>query len=316
MAKYITECKLNYFNSKKAGKIAIVTMDNGQQYNIPNTWGTEALESLNKVLDTVEKDPDVKGWFMTGKPFIFNVGADIMSANPNVSREEALQIGLVGHKAFKRIMDLKIPTMAAINGATMGGGCEVGLYHNYRTISKSPGGCDHYALPECFLGLVPGWGGTQLVTKLAGPQAAIDLIIMNPLNMNKMINSVKAYEMGLADFLLTPGDFTGASLEIFEKIITGELKVDRKKVDPKMSDDLYNRPSSRSWAASIPAPKPPTWPSTSSRAQQAGPGMRASRKRPRPWLTRSCPTSSSAASTPSTSPSAAPRSSPAVRPER
>ncbi len=40
MAKYITECKLNYFNSKKAGKIAIVTMDNGQPYNIPNTWGT------------------------------------------------------------------------------------------------------------------------------------------------------------------------------------------------------------------------------------------------------------------------------------
>lgn len=40
MAKYITECKLNYFESKKAGKIAIVTMDNGQMYNIPNTWGS------------------------------------------------------------------------------------------------------------------------------------------------------------------------------------------------------------------------------------------------------------------------------------
>lgn len=240
MAKYITECKLNFFNSKKAGKIAIVTMDNGQMYNIPNTWGTEALESLNKALDIVEKDKDVKGWFMTGKPFIFNVGADIMSIDPNIKYDDALLIGLTGHKIFKRIMDLKIPTFAAINGATMGGGCEVGLYHNYRSISKSPGGCDHYALPECFLGLVPGWGGTQLVTKLAGPQAAIELIIMNPLNMNKMINSIKAYEMGLADFLLTPGDFTGASLKIFEDIIAGDLKVERKKVDPKMSDELYN----------------------------------------------------------------------------
>ena len=85
MAKYITECKLNYFDSKKAGKIAIVTMDNGQLYNIPNTWGTEALESLNKVLDIVEKDKDVKGWLLTGKPFIFNVGADIMSVDPNIN---------------------------------------------------------------------------------------------------------------------------------------------------------------------------------------------------------------------------------------
>ena len=63
---------------------------------------------------------------------------------------------------------------------------------------------------------------------------------MNPLNMNKMINSIKAYEMGLADFLLAPNDFTGQSLAILEGIITGEVKVDRKKVDPKMSDELYN----------------------------------------------------------------------------
>ena len=48
MAKYITECKLNFFQSRKAGKIAVVTMDNGQFPNIPNTWGVEALESLNK----------------------------------------------------------------------------------------------------------------------------------------------------------------------------------------------------------------------------------------------------------------------------
>jgi len=241
MAKYITECKLNYFESKKAGKIAIVTMDNGQMYNIPNTWGVEAFESLNKVLDIVEKDKDVKGWMLTGKPFIFNVGADIMSVDPNATKKDVLDIGVMGHTSFKRIMDLKIPTLAAINGATMGGGCEVGLYHDYRTISKSPGGCDHYALPECFLGLVPGWGGTQLVTKLAGPEKAIDLIIMNPLNQNKMINSIKAFEMGLADFLLAPNDFTGQSLAILEGIITGEVKVDRKKVDPKMSDDLYNQ---------------------------------------------------------------------------
>jgi 3-hydroxyacyl-CoA dehydrogenase/enoyl-CoA hydratase/carnithine racemase len=241
MAKYITECKLNFFQSAKAGKIAIVTMDNGQFYNIPNTWGFEAFEFLNKIIDTVEKDKDVKGWIMTGKPFIFNVGADIMSVDPNAKREDLLQIGAMGHNTFKRIMNLKVPTLAAINGAAMGGGVEVGLYHDYRTISKSPGGCDHYALPECFLGLVPGWGGTQLVTKLCGPEAAIEIIINNPLNMNKMLNSKKAFEMGLADKLIPPAEFMDDSIALLERIITGEEKIERKKVDPKMSDELYKK---------------------------------------------------------------------------
>ena len=240
MAKYVTQCKLNFYESKKAGKIAIVTMDNGESYNIPNTWGFEALESLNKVLDIVEADPDVKGWLLTGKPFIFNVGADIMSVDPGMTRDEAVEIGRTGHAAFKRIMDLKITTLAAINGAAMGGGTEVGLYHDYRTISESPGGCDHYALPECFLNLIPGWGGTQLVTKLAGPQVAIDLIINNPLSMNRMINSKKAFKMGLADRLYKPAEFVDESLALLERLITGEEKIERKPVDPKMSDELYN----------------------------------------------------------------------------
>ena len=240
MAKYVTQCKLNFYESKKAGKIAIVTMDNGESYNIPNTWGQEALESLNKVLDVVEADADVKGWLLTGKPFIFNVGADIMSVDPNVSKEDALQIGRFGHATFKRIMELKIPTVAAINGAAMGGGLEVSLYHDYRTISESPGGCDHLALPECFINLVPGWGGTQLVTKIAGPEAAIELIISNPLNMNRMSNSKKAFKLGIADRMYKPAEFVDDSLHLLERIITGEEKIERKPIDPKVSDELYN----------------------------------------------------------------------------
>ncbi|MEA2101139.1 MAG: 3-hydroxyacyl-CoA dehydrogenase NAD-binding domain-containing protein [Thermodesulfobacteriota bacterium] len=239
MAKYITECKLNFYNSKKAGKIALVTMDNGESYKKPNTWSEEALDSLSKVLDIVEKDPDVKGWLFTGKPFIFNVGADIMSIDPDISRDQAVEMGRGGHEVFKRIMGLDIPTVAAINGAAMGGGVEVGLYHDYRTISKSPGGCDHYALPECFLGLVPGWGGTQLVPRIAGPQVAIDIIIKNPLSQNRMIKSTKAFEYGLADRLIDPVEFMDDSIKFLEGIITGEEKVEKKAVDPKMSDELY-----------------------------------------------------------------------------
>ncbi|MBN1635549.1 MAG: enoyl-CoA hydratase/isomerase family protein [Deltaproteobacteria bacterium] len=240
MAKYVTECKLNYYESKKVGKIAIVTMDNGEDHRKPNTWGTEALESLGKVLDIVEKDPEVKGWLMVGKPYIFNVGADIMSIDPNISRDEALEIGRSGHSVFKRIMELKIPTVAAINGAAMGGGVEVALYHDFRTISKSPGGCDHFALPECFIGLVPGWGGTQLVPRIAGPEVAINLILKNPLNQNRMSKSIQVFQWGLADRLFDPVEFVDDSLTFLEGIISGEEMVEKKKADPKMSEDLYN----------------------------------------------------------------------------
>ncbi len=239
MAKYVTECKLNYYQSSKAGKIAIVTMDNGEDHRKPNTWGEEALASLNDVIDQVSADPDVKGWLMTGKLYIFNVGADIMSIDQNISREKAVEIGRGGHTVFKRIMELPFPTVAAINGAAMGGGVEVGLYHDYRTISKSPGGCDHYALPECFIGLVPGWGGTQLVPRIAGPKVAVDLIIKNPLNQNRMSKSTQVYEMGLADKLFEPAEFVDESLQFLEKLITGEDKTEKRSADPKMSDELY-----------------------------------------------------------------------------
>ena len=241
MAKYITKCKLNFYNSKKAGKIAIVTMDNGEDYRKPNTWSIEALDSLNEVLDTVEKDSDVKGWLLVGKPFIFNVGADIMSIDPNVTRDDALAIGRKGHATFKRIMGLDIPTVAAINGAAMGGGVEVSLYHDYRCIAKDPGGCDHFAFPECFIGLVPGWGGTQLVPRIAGPEAAIELIINNPLNQNRMAKATRVFELGLADRIFPPAEFVDDSIAFLEGIITGEEKVEKKQSEPKMSDELYNQ---------------------------------------------------------------------------
>lgn len=239
MAKYVTLCKLNYFMSKDAGKIAVVTMDNGEDYKKPNTWGTEAIDSLNAVLDQVEADKDIKGWILTGKQFVFNVGADIMSMNEVTSREMALEIGRKGHAAFKRIMELPFPTLAAINGAALGGGIEVGLYHNYRTVASGPGGCDLYALPECFLGLVPGWGGTQMVTKVAGPKTAIDLIIKNPLSQNRMGKSTDVMKWGLADKIIHPEDFYNDSLQLLIDIITGKEKIERKPVDPKLSDELY-----------------------------------------------------------------------------
>jgi 3-hydroxyacyl-CoA dehydrogenase/enoyl-CoA hydratase/carnithine racemase len=241
MAKYVTQCKLKVYDSPRAGRIAIVTMDNGEDHKKPNTWGEEALRSLDAVLDVVEKDTDLKGWILTGKPYIFNVGADIMSVNLSATREEAIEAGRQGHAVFSRIMNLKIPTVAAINGASMGGGFEVALYHDYRTVSSSPGGADHIALPECFINLIPGWGGTQLVPRIGGVAAAIELMLTNPLSQNRMTNSHRVFELGLADRIFPPAEFLDDSIGFLEDIITGTEKVEirRKDAGEAISEQQY-----------------------------------------------------------------------------
>jgi len=90
---------------------------------------------------------------LTGKTFIFSVGANLMEVTDYNSIEEGIEVGRQGHAAFKRIWTWTCPP-AAIT-ASMGGGVEIGLYCDYRHIST---GAAPYALPECFLGLVPGWG--------------------------------------------------------------------------------------------------------------------------------------------------------------
>jgi 3-hydroxyacyl-CoA dehydrogenase/enoyl-CoA hydratase/carnithine racemase len=229
----ITEFKVTYYQHPKAGKLAIVTMDNGADYKKPNTFGAGALASLDSAMDNLDKD--IKGLLLTGKTFIFSVGANLMEVPDIKTHEEAVEVGRSGHAAFKRIMDLGVPTLAAVNGAAMGGGVEISLYCDYRTIST---GVTAYALPECFLGLVPGWGGTQLVPRLIGPDKALTLIVRNPLQNNRMINGKKAFEMGLADRLLEPVEFFDESIDLLADIVAGDAKIEREKPDFSNLDGL------------------------------------------------------------------------------
>ncbi len=229
----ITEFKVTYYEHPKAGKLAIMTMDNGADYKKPNTFGTGAIASLNQAMDNLDKD--IKGLLLTGKTFIFSVGANLMEIPDIKTREEAVEVGRSGHAAFKRIMDLKVPTLAAVNGAAIGGGVEISLYCDYRTIST---GVTAYATTECFLGLIPGWGATQLVPRLIGPDKALSLIVRNPLQNNRMLNGKKAFEMGLADRLLEPVEFFDESINLLADIIAGDVKIKREKPDFSNLDEV------------------------------------------------------------------------------
>jgi 3-hydroxyacyl-CoA dehydrogenase/enoyl-CoA hydratase/carnithine racemase len=214
-----TEFKLQRFESR-AGPIALVTMDNGEDWQKPNTFGEHALRSLDEVLGKLEED-SWRGLLLTGKPFVFAVGADIDEFG-EITPERARQGGEVGHELFGRLRDLPFVTVAAINGAAVGGGVEIALHCDYRTISAD---VRHFACPEVFLGLIPGWGGTQLVTQLVGAEQAVKFIVENPLRQNRMLNAQQAFAAGFADALLEPVEFLDESLAfLVERIEVGEGK--------------------------------------------------------------------------------------------
>ncbi|MFI6292181.1 3-hydroxyacyl-CoA dehydrogenase NAD-binding domain-containing protein [Nonomuraea sp. NPDC050790] len=207
-----------------AGIMALITLDNGFDHTKPNTFGPGGLTSLGEALDAIEARADLAAVGVTGKPFIFGVGADLKGAALVRAREEALQIGRLGHDVFRRLGELSVPSFAFVNGAAMGGGLEIALHCAYRTVSS---GVPALALPECFLGLVPGWGGTQLLPRLIGPAAALKLIIENPLSQNRMIKGRDAFELGVADAMFEPADFLEESLRWASKVIKGDISVER-----------------------------------------------------------------------------------------
>jgi 3-hydroxyacyl-CoA dehydrogenase/enoyl-CoA hydratase/carnithine racemase len=205
-----------------AGVLALITLDNGHDHTKPNTFGPRGLLSLGDALDSIAARVaagEIAAVGVTGKPFIFAVGADLEGASAADSHDKALAIAQLGHAVFRRLGELGVPSFAFVNGVALGGGLEIGLHCTYRTISS---GVPMVALPECFLGLVPGWGGTYLLPRLIGPSAALKLIIENPLSQNKMLRGPDAFKLGIADAMFEPADFLEESLRWAARVLTGE----------------------------------------------------------------------------------------------
>ena len=213
------------------GTFALITLDNGCDHTKPNTFGAQGLAELGHAIGTLHSRAEageIVGVGVTGKPLVFAVGADLTGVPQIAGRDQARQIAQLGHATFQQLADLPVPTFGFINGASMGGGVELPLYAEYRTIST---GVPAYATPECFLGLVPGWGGTYLLPRLIGVEKALTLIVANPLANNKMIGGKAAFELGVADRLFEPVTFLEDSLAFAAAVIAGTETVERADVD-------------------------------------------------------------------------------------
>jgi 3-hydroxyacyl-CoA dehydrogenase/enoyl-CoA hydratase/carnithine racemase len=212
---------------------AIITLDNGFDYKKPNSFGPAGLRSLDAAF-TEASAANPAFIAITGKPFIFCVGADITGIPYLTTREQALELGELGHRVFARFKDSTIPTFAFINGAALGGGLEVALHCHYRTVS---GGAAALGLPEVAIGLVPGWGGSQLLPNLIGAPGAAQVILQNPLTQ-KVLRPREATELGLADVQFEAADFLERSLEWAAAVIKNEIEVTRPEVDKDMWDGV------------------------------------------------------------------------------
>ncbi|MEE2045874.1 3-hydroxyacyl-CoA dehydrogenase NAD-binding domain-containing protein, partial [Nocardiopsis tropica] len=211
-----------------AGTAVLITLDNGHDDTKPNTFGPGGLLSLDAAIEAARARTDIAAVAVTGKPFIFAVGADLTGVPAIRTREQALAIGKLGHDVFRKLGELHVPTFALVNGAAMGGGVEVALHCTYRTISS---GVPALSLPETFLALVPGWGGTYLLPRLIGAEKALKVVIDNPLAQNKMLKGPQAFEMGIADAMFDPADFVEESLRWAAKVLQGDVVVERPEVD-------------------------------------------------------------------------------------
>ena len=193
MADAATHFRLQRIDTR-VGPVALVTIDNGADWRKPNTFGREALESLGDVLERL-RTRDWRGLLLTGKPLVFAAGADI-DEFPGITADTAREAGRAGHDLFGRLRELPFVTVAALNGAALGGGVEIALHCDYRTISSS---VRHFACPEVFLGIVPGWGGTQRLARVCGIGVAKDLIFTG-----RTVDAEEALRIGLVNAIADP----------------------------------------------------------------------------------------------------------------
>jgi 3-hydroxyacyl-CoA dehydrogenase/enoyl-CoA hydratase/carnithine racemase len=217
-----------------------VTIDNGEDHTKPTFFGRAALESLERLLPKLEEG-DWAVLVLTGKPFVFATGADITEF-PNATRELAIEGSRAGHELFGRIRALPYPTVAAVNGACLGGGVEIALHCQARTISTA---VRHFACPECFLGIVPAWGGTQLVPRLAGAETAVKFIVANPMRQNRMLTGPEAFELGFADRLLEPAEFLDESIAFALQLAAEGTGPTRDSPSDTAERDVFRKARSR-----------------------------------------------------------------------
>ncbi|MGA1200952.1 MAG: 3-hydroxyacyl-CoA dehydrogenase NAD-binding domain-containing protein [Aquiluna sp.] len=207
--------------------IALITLDNGKDHTRPNTLGPHTLLQFAQKLDELKeraKKKEIHGVAVTGKPYFLAAGADLSHVQDIKERKIGRLIAELGHYSLEKLDQLGVPSFVFINGLALGGGLEIALNANYRTINET---APAVALPEVFIGLIPGWGGAYLLPNLIGIRNSLKVILENPLKQNRMLKPQEVLELGIADKMFGSARFLEESLAWADEVIGGK-KVKRK----------------------------------------------------------------------------------------
>jgi len=207
----------------KSGKtLALITLDNLKDHTRPTTLGPLTLKELDGVLDAQEeraKKGEIHGIAITGKPYFLAAGADLSKIGAVEKKITGRLYVELGHYVFAKLGDSSVPTFVFINGLALGGGVEIALNAKYRTLNSA---APALGLPEVFLGIIPGWGGSYLLPNLIGIKNALKVIVENPLKQNRMLKPKEAFEMGMADVMFEPQRFLEQSIDWADEVINGK----------------------------------------------------------------------------------------------
>ena len=216
------------------GLLALITLDNGRDHTRPSTLGPATLHEFGATLDAVRSrasSGEIAAIAVTGKPYFLAAGADLSKVSAIPSREVARELARLGHAVLGKLHDAPVPTFVFVNGLALGGGVEIGLHADYRTVDSSAAAI---ALPEVFLGIIPGWGGAWLLPNLIGIENALKVVIENPLKNNRTLKPAQALELGIVDAMFGPASFLEDSIRWADGVLTGRVGVKRPNVPGRL----------------------------------------------------------------------------------
>lgn len=212
----------------KQGHVGIVTMNRPEALN---ALSSAVFADLTAALDQVEQDDDVYVVIITGAGRAFVAGADIGEmANMNV--EEGLAFSELGNSLLMRVDMFPKPTIAAVNGFALGGGCELSLACDIRIASEKA----KFGQPEVGLGITPGFSGTQRLPRRVGIAKAKELIFSG-----KTIGAEEAKEIGLANAVYPPEELLNGAIAMAKSFAANApiaVKYSKACIDRGMQMDI------------------------------------------------------------------------------
>lgn len=187
-----------------------------------NKLDTATVASLSQALDVLEKQTELRGLMLRSTKAAFIVGADIteflgLFQVPAAQLSEWLHFA---NSVFNRLEDLPVPTLSAVNGYALGGGCECVLATDYRIATPDA----RIGLPETKLGIMPGFGGSVRLPRLLGADSALEIIAGG-----KDIDAKDALKRGLIDAIVSPETLKDAALNVLRQAIDGSLDWQAKR---------------------------------------------------------------------------------------